>query len=73
MRVVDLDTAKRLLRDRTRSSQKTGKKLRRANGLLRELVDFTHDLPDHQRPAQLLERARLHLHSADADATQAKE
>lgn len=73
MRVDTFEQAKRLLRDRTRSSQKTGKKLRRANGLLNDFIAFAHDLPDHQRPAQLIERARLHLHSADAEATQIQE
>lgn len=73
MHVPDLDTCKRLLRDRSRSSQKTGKKLRRANGLLSDFVAFAHDLPDHQRPAQLLERTRVHLHSAEADTTQTQE
>lgn len=67
MHIDDLATARRLVRSWQESSRKTGRRLARANALLRRAERALHDLPDSYCPLTLLGEIRLHLHRDQQD------
>lgn len=67
MRIDDLAIARRLVRSWQESSRKTGRRLARANALLRRAERTLHDLPDAHCPIELLGDIRLHLHRDHID------
>lgn len=69
MHIDDLATASRLVRSWQESSRKTGRRLARANALLRRAERALHDLPDSYCPLTLLGEIRLHLHREQADTS----